>query len=578
MEVVGEAFLSAAIGLLFEKLASSDLWRFAKKMWVHTDLKTWEKELSNIRRELNDVEEKQIADKSVKEWLSDLRDLAYDMEDVLGEFAYDALGQQLKAAESDQASTSQVRKLISICSLTEIRRRANVRSKAKEITCRLEEISARKSELGLEKMAAAATTSAWQSSTTTSMAYEPWVFGRDGDKRMITEMILREEEPTETNVSVISIVGMGGVGKTTLALMVYNDEETAKKFSLKAWVCVSNQYDMVRITKTILEAVTSHSSNLQDFNQIQRALSETLRGKRFLIVLDDLWNEDYGDWNCLRSPFWAGGKGSKIIVTTRCKGVATMMGGEKNLYELKHLSYEDCWLVFEKHAFENRSINLHPSLVLIGKKIVEKCAGLPLAAKALGGLLRTKLEEEEWENILNSKVWNLQGEKCGNIIPTLRLSYNHLPSHLKRCFAYCAIFPKNYEFMEKELILLWMAEGLIQCSQDINKQEMEDLGHDYFHEMMSMSFFQPSNRNISQFVMHDFIHDLAQFVAEEICFHLEDRLGIDLQCSISKKIRYSSFICCYFDVFNKFEFFHKVGHLRTFIALPVCSSPFLPHY
>ncbi|XP_034675131.1 putative disease resistance RPP13-like protein 1 [Vitis riparia] len=178
-------------------------------------------------------------------------------------------------------------------------------------------------------MAAAATTSAWQSSTTTSMAYEPWVFGRDGDKRMITEMILREEEPTETNVSVISIVGMGGVGKTTLALMVYNDEETAKKFSLKAWVCVSNQYDMVRITKTILETVTSHSSNLQDFNQIQRALSETLRGKRFLIVLDDLWNEDYGDWNCLRSPFWTGGKGSKIIVTTRCKGVATMMGGER---------------------------------------------------------------------------------------------------------------------------------------------------------------------------------------------------------------------------------------------------------
>ncbi|RVW15048.1 putative disease resistance protein RGA3 [Vitis vinifera] len=254
---------------------------------------------------------------------------------------------------------------------------------------------------------------------------------------MITEMILREEEPTETNVSVISIVGMGGVGKTTLALMVYNDEETAKKFSLKAWVCVSNQYDMVRITKTILEAVTSHSSNLQDFNQIQRALSETLRGKRFLIVLDDLWNEDYGDWNCLRSPFWAGGKGSKIIVTTRCKGVATMMGGEKNLYELKHLSYEDCWLVFEKHAFENRT-------------------------KALGGLLRTKLEEEEWENILNSKVWNLQGEKCGNIIPTLRLSYNHLPSHLKRCFAYCAIFPKNYEFMEKELILLWMAKGRLE--------------------------------------------------------------------------------------------------------------------
>ena len=297
-----------------------------------------------------------------------------------------------------------------------------------------------------------------------------------------------------------------------------------------------------------------------------------------MIVLDDLWNEDYGDWNCLRIPFWGGAKGSKIIVTTRSKGVATMMGGEKNLYELKHLSYEDCWLVFEKHAFENRNISLHPSLVLIGKKIVEKCAGLPLAAKTLGGLLRSKHEEKEWKVILNSKIWNLQGEKCGGIIPALRLSYNHLPSNLKRCFAYCAIFPKNYEFMEKELILLWMAEGLIQCSPDDDKREMEDLGHDYFHKLLSMSFFQPSGRNMSRFIMHDFIHDLAQFIAGEICFHLEDESRIDLQYSISEKTRHSSFIRSHLDVFYKFEFFRNVGHLRTFLALPICSSPFLPHY
>ncbi|KAJ9685239.1 hypothetical protein PVL29_017316 [Vitis rotundifolia] len=568
MEVVGEALLSAAVGLLFDKLASSDLLDFARQQWVYSDLKKWEIELSDIREQLNDAEEKQITKLSVKVWVGNMRDLAYDMEDILDEFIYESLRRKLEAEEADhQGRSSKVRKLFSNClatfNPTAVMRYINIRVKVREITRRLQDISAQRAELSLEKVVGI-TKSARERPITTSLVYEPWVYGRNGDKKIILDMILRDE-PTEANVSVVSIVAMGGMGKTTLARLVYDDAETTKHFDLKAWVCVSDKFDAVRITNTVLNSVTSESSDAQDFDQIQDKLRGALKERRFLIVFDDWWNEKYSQWDSLRSPFLEGAEGSKILVTSRSKNVAIMMGGDKNMYELKQLSDDDCWLVFQKHAFEHTNISVRGSLASIGRRIVQKCGGLPLAAKTLGGLLRAEIREDEWKRVLNSKVWDIPGKEC-DIIPALRLSYNHLPSHLKRCFAYCAIFPTDYEFEQKELILLWMAEGLIQQSKD---NMMEDLGGDYFHELLSRSFFQPSSSNESRFVMHDLVNDLAQFVAGETCLHLNDKLEIDLQCPISKSIHHSSFIRRNYDIFKKFERFHKVGHLRTFIALPI---------
>ncbi|WKA01724.1 hypothetical protein VitviT2T_019991 [Vitis vinifera] len=232
MEAVGEALLSAAIGLLFDQLASTDLLDFARQQWVYSDLKKYEIELSDIREELNDAEDKQITDHSVKEWLGNLKDLAYDMEDILDEFAYEGLQRELTAKEADhQGRPSKVHKLISTClgifNPTEVMRYIKMRSKVWEITRRLRDISAQKSELRLEKVAAM-TNFAWGRPVTASLVYEP----------------------TKTNFSVVSIVAMDGMGKTTLARLVYNDDETiTKHFDKKAWVCVSDQFDAVRITQ-----------------------------------------------------------------------------------------------------------------------------------------------------------------------------------------------------------------------------------------------------------------------------------------------------------------------------------------
>ncbi|RVW63144.1 putative disease resistance protein RGA4 [Vitis vinifera] len=253
---------------------------------------------------------------------------------------------------------------------------------------------------------------------------------------------------------------MGGMGKTTLARLVYNDDETiTKHFDKKAWVCVSDQFDAVRITKTILNSVTnSQSSDSQDLHQIQENLRKKLKGKKFLIVLDDLWNDDYFELDRLCSPFWVGAQGSKILVTTRNNDVANKMRGHKNLHELKQLPYDDCLKIFQTQAFEHMNIDEHPNLESIGRRIVDKCGGSPLAARALGGLLHSELRGCEWERELYSKVWDFIDKEC-DIIPVLRLSYNHLSSHLKRCFTYCAIFPQDYEFTKQGLIFMWMAEG-----------------------------------------------------------------------------------------------------------------------
>ena len=572
MEVVAEALLSASVEALFSKLGSSDVLKFARQDHVQAELKKWETTLLGIREVLNDAEDKQITEQSVKAWLGELRDLAYDMEDVLDEYDYEALRRKVMSEADNRGTTrtSKVRKLIpSCCTTFSPVRNVKMGSKIRDITRRVEEISARKAGLGLKCLdkVEMITRSSWERRpVTTSEVYLPRVKGREADKQNIIEMLLKNES-VGTNVSVVSIVAMGGMGKTTLARLVYDDtaEPIASHFAIKAWVCVSNEFDKLRVTKVLLNSVSSQPSNSEDFHEIQREFKKALAGKRFLIVLDDLWSDIYSKWDDLRSPLFEGAPGSKILVTTRDHDVATWVGGHKNLYELKQLSEDDCWSVFQTHAFEHININEHQNLETIGRSIVKKCGGLPLAAKAIGGLLRSELREREWERILDSKIWDLPIDKC-EIIPALRLSYNHLPSHLKRCFAYCAIFPQDYEFKKEELIPLWRAEGLIQQSKDDRRKE--NVGDKYFCELLSRSFFQSSNSSESLFTMHDLVNDLAKYVAGETCIHLDEDFKNNWQRPIPENTRHSSFIRGGCDIVKMFERFHKTEHLRTFIVVP----------
>ncbi|KAK8355936.1 hypothetical protein V6Z12_A05G321400 [Gossypium hirsutum] len=297
----------------------------------------------------------------------------------------------------------------------------------------------------------------------------------------------------------------------------------------------------------------------QNLNQLQLKLEEQLSGKKYLIILDDVWNKNYFHWKELASPFTSRAKNSKIIVTTRDENVAAIMRNVPT-YHLDVLSDDNCWKLFAKHAFDGSSPAKHPDLMAIGEAIVKRCGGLPLAAKALGGLLRCEPDADEWNKILHSNFWDIPNDAT-NILPALTLSYHYLHSHLKRCFAYCSIFPKDYEFEKEELIQLWMAEGLLELPKD--NGDLEERGNEYFKDLRLRSFFQQSKGKKSCFIMHDLISDLAKSVTGEFISRLEGSGGGS--CVITEKTRHMSNVQERYDVWQKFQSLAKAKGLGTFL-------------
>ncbi|GJR09411.1 NB-ARC domains-containing protein [Tanacetum coccineum] len=202
---------------------------------------------------------------------------------------------------------------------------------------------------------------------------------------------------------------------------------------------------------------------------------------------------------------------------------------------MQKLSHNDAFSLFARHAgisdFES-----YPTLRLHGEGIVKKCDGLPLALKALGSLLRTKTDEEDWKQLLNNEIWTL--EDGGGILPALRLSYYDLSARLKQLFAYCCLIPKDYVFEKDDLILLWMAEGFLHISA--TNKSMERLGEECFQELLSRSFFQHVPDDESSFVMHDLMNDLATFVAGEFY----SRLDIDVEKNTRKEAFKKNLVRC----------------------------------
>lgn len=556
-----EAITSAILQPLIEKLASASFLKFArekeKEKEIDSEIKKWKLRLLEIRAVLSDAEEKQITNQAVKIWLNNLRDLAYDAQDVLEEFETEAWYQTY----SYRRRKSKLGKnLVPTCFAAVIGKVGW--SKLEDITSRLQEIVAQKDLLDLSKCSFSRFDE--RLPTTSLMVKKSHVYGREKDKEALVELLIRGGEAANGSpFSVISIIGYGGVGKTTLAQLVYNDDSV--EFDYKAWVCVSDEFDVLRITKAILDCDSSAVGC--DLNLLQVQLKVKLSGKKFLIVLDDVWSENYEEWTALCSPFASGARGSRVIITTRNEGVS-LLTGSIYAHALKELSDDDCLLLFAQHALDASNFDDYPDFKETGEEIVTRCRGLPLAAKTLGGLLRGKRNSKEWKAVLNSKLWDLPEENSG-ILSALRLSYHHLPSHLKQCFAYCAIFPKDYEFDKNELVLLWMAEGFLQQTKE--KKQMKDIGKEYFDDLLSRSFFQKSSANNVRYVMHDLISELAQFVSREVCFHLGDKLE-DSQSYA--KVRYSSFTRHRYDISQRFEVFYEMKSLRTFLPLPIFSPPY----
>ncbi|KAF7849781.1 hypothetical protein BT93_L0291 [Corymbia citriodora subsp. variegata] len=560
---IGEKLLSTFLTVLIDRLTSGELPSLMRREGLHSLLKKWEKELRRINGALEDAEEKRLTgDAGVKLWLEDLQNLAYDIEDLLNDFTAQ-VQQKKEKAESKRASKTLL--VVPSCfSPREFMHDQKMRSEIEAIDCRLQEIIKQKHSLSLRENDAnqLASKRAQQQRRTTHLPGSCFV-GREKEKMEVLRLLIGEEggiNKINVTLKMIPIIGMGGVGKTALVQQIYHDDRVASYFDVKAWTCVSYDFDVAAITKTILENITGFPGEGNDLGQLQEKLWANLSGKKFLIILDDVWIEKYGEWTDFVKPFQAGAEGSVIVVTSRNLRVASMAGAPA--YCLKELPEDACLTLLAHHALGAKNFDDHRHLKSLGEKIVIKCKGLPLAVKTLGGLLRANVDPHEWEAISNSRIWDLPEER-NDILPSLKLSYLHLPSHLKRCFAYCAIFPKDYEIERDELIHWWMAEGLVDGSKGKN---IWKTGLDYFRELVSRSFFQESSSHNSRFSMHDLLNDLAKLVAGPT--HFSSR-GFESESNENDAslARHASFISSYGIASGRLMVYHRMKRLRSFISL-----------
>lgn len=553
-ELVGGALLSAIFQSLFERMASREVMDFfTSKKLDHKKLKKLKIMLLSANSVICNAEEMQTRNPNVKEWLDELKEVTNEIEDLFDEIKTETLVCKLKSQPGNQ-----------VLSLFSTSFATKVEPQIEDLLERLEFVLSQKDVLGLKE----GVQSRPLRSLPSPLVEESDILGRSFDKEAIIELLLSDDNGRGgSKINVIPIVGMAGIGKTTLAQLVYNDERVKKHFDARAWVTVSDDFDVFEVTKTLFGKVYIQMDSFdsedicddtKDLYQLQVKLKKALANKKFLFVLDDVWNENYDNWDCLKSPFDSGACGSKIVTTTRSEIAASKMCNVPS-YHLQTISSEDCWLLFVKHAFNDIECSMvNPNLVKIGKQIVKKCNGLPLAVKSLGGLLRSELSPKKWENILKSDIWEFSES---NILPALWLSYHYLPPHLKRCFAYCSIFPKNYEITKEKLILLWMAEDLLQPQKG---KRIEDVGEEYFDHLISRSLIQKSNHDGSEFTMHDLVNDLAKFVLGKFCLRLEHD---DLSSIGSNSVHHLSYDKK--NIISVMEFVNlaEVKHLRTFLPL-----------
>ncbi|XP_028548366.1 disease resistance protein RGA2-like [Dendrobium catenatum] len=404
---------------------------------------------------------------------------------------------------------------------------------------------------------------------TGSLPTTNYLIGRGKDKESVVQWLRNPSNKPRTsryrNISLLSIVGHGGMGKTTLLQHVYEDEMTKEFFDLKMWVCVSNNFDVKKVIADMLESLDNKKPDLDSLEALQGRLKNEVKSRRFLLVLDDVWEEekerDKSKWGNVLAPLAYGGFGSKILVTTRTDSIALMF--EEVILEkteplrLKGLEDKECLELLNTHAFavdyldDQRKLKLK----LITAEIVKKLSGSPLAAKVIGGILNSNLDEGHWRRVLNSGLEIIRlGQN--DIMPVLRLSYVYLPQHLKICFTLCSIFPQDYEFDRDALVRQWIALGFIQPSH-IQGEILEDIGGRYFDVLVKRNFFDKFKDYY--YKMHDLMHELAQSLSIHECLRVED--GTKLPSPIPKTLRHLSVQAENPDIIKKivqFKYLHSL--------------------
>ncbi|KAK9051917.1 hypothetical protein SSX86_028545 [Deinandra increscens subsp. villosa] len=355
----------------------------------------------------------------------------------------------------------------------------------------------------------------------TEKVLEEFVVGLKRDAGLIRDKLVEDQK----QLDVVSIVGMGGIGKTTLATKVFNDPFVVYHFHVRAWATVSQTYEKQDLLIQILASIGVEIDPDQgdNYSHLRGMLHKRLMDKRYLIVIDDIWSTEA--WDDLKPYFPNGNSGSRILLTSRLKEVPLHAKSHGFIHHLEYLTDEESWELLCNKVF--RGADCPRWLIESGMLIAKNCHGLPLAVVVISGVLaKESLTKDSWEKVADSVSSYIVSDQTG-CVDILALSYDHLPPHLKDCFLYLGAFPEDHKFQVRRLIWLWMAEGFIQ---QVGNRSLEETGEEYLQELVDRNLVNVADRKFNGAIkacsVHDVLRELCLEKARQEDFCLKINMGI----------------------------------------------------
>ncbi|XP_042495146.1 probable disease resistance protein RF45 [Macadamia integrifolia] len=471
-------------------------------------------ELMWIQSFLEDVDSRQDDESPVvRIWVSKIRDVAYDIEDIIDTYILKIADDVLDHTRRKSQVMGSLKKYACIC-----QKGANlctIGKEVEEVKTRIQKIGDEMKRYGIHRkdggslgdrkgLSPQDRFQKLRRSSPQDDATLKDIFGLDKNINELVAKLVSDEDHCHS----ICIAGMGGIGKTTLALKVFNHKDVKRNFECCAWAYVSKDFSVKEVFKRLIKEVKPNLSTeeLQEMGMfseeiyLEEKLRELLKDRKYLVVLDDIW--DVEAWESLNRAFPDSKKG-RVILTSRNIKVAK----ESFIHQLHTLNEMESWRLFVVKAFGNDDCpaNLESS----GKEVVEKCGGLPLAIIVLAGLLRGKTPQE-WFMVRDRIGQQLikEGQGKNNLEKILSLSYNDLPYQLKACYLHIGLFPEDYEIHVELLIHLWVAEGFIRCGK--NETTLKEVGRKYLNEMINRNMLQVEKQDDLGEVESCRIHDLLR--------------------------------------------------------------------
>ncbi|XP_034704997.1 putative disease resistance protein At1g50180 isoform X2 [Vitis riparia] len=476
-------------------------------------------ELRRMKCFLKDADARRDEDETIRNWVAEIREAAYDAEDTVETFAF-------KVARRRRSGLQNILKRYA-CILSEFKALHEVGTEIDAIKNRISSLSTSLQSYNIKSIEGESSGSRNERQRILRRSYSHVVdedtLGVEGNVKILMEQLVQPDK----RCSVVSIWGMGGLGKTTLAKKVYHHGAVRRHFDCFAWSSVSQQFNIRAVVQEILinfmsppQEQRKEIEKMSD-NEVLKRVYRIQEEKKCLVILDDVWTTEA--WDTLRPAFPLQKVGSKILLTTRNKAVASHADPQGFLYQPKCLTEEESWELLQRRAFlRNDNDPTINNMEEVGKEMARYCGGLPLAVVVLGGLLATNHTLYDWERIhRNIKSYLMRGidnykQQDSGVSNVLALSYQDLSCHLKSCFLYLAHFPEDYEIRTKSLVRMWVAEGIIS---KVGEQTLEDVAEGYLDELIQRCMVQvgrtSSNGRVHTIQLHDLMRDLCLSKAKE---------------------------------------------------------------